>query len=193
MTEKSNSGTSDFRTIIPGYSDEEIINILKKRKLYQKEAAEIAIKEALKRGLIYSEQDLFDEGFQVEPVKFSLFPTIEDKNTQIKIIKSISRSLIISGAIPTIWGFLKLNDGKTIEGGILLVSGILWIYFSAMLIRKASLDIVNSLFVLLFLSVVYFLKLFLKSGTFIFIDIFVTIVVFCLITYGLLFLRRLIQ
>lgn len=191
MAGKSNSIKADFRTTIPEYSDEEILNILRKRKMYQPEAAEMAVQEAIKRGLIHSEQDLFDKDFQAKPMKFLLFPTIEDEKIQIKIRKSISRGLLISGVIPTIWGFLKLYDGKTIEGGILAILGILWIYFSAKLIRKANLSIVNSLFALLLLSVIYIVKLLLNSGTFIFMDVFIPAVIYGLIAYGLLFIRRL--
>ncbi|MBT3383491.1 MAG: hypothetical protein HN778_18840 [Prolixibacteraceae bacterium] len=191
MVEKSNSIKADYRTLIPEYSDEEILKILRKRKLYQPEAAEMAIQEAIKRELIHSEQDLFDKDFQVKPVRFLLFPTIENEKNIIKIRKSISRSLLISGLIPAIWGFLKLYNGKIIEGGVLAVLGVLWIYFSALLIRKADRGNVNSLLALLLLSVIYIVKLLLNPGTFIFMDIFIPAVIYGLISYGLLFLRRL--
>ena len=38
-------------------SDQEIVNILKMRKHYQPEAAQTAVNEALKRGIIHSEDD----------------------------------------------------------------------------------------------------------------------------------------
>ena len=75
MTKKSiaNSNQSDFRSLIPDYNNDELINVLKKRKQYQKEAAEVAIQEAIKRGLIYSEQDLFADEFQDKVNTFSIF------------------------------------------------------------------------------------------------------------------------
>ena len=45
---------ADFRKDIPEYSDERIIEILKQRDHYQAEAAQLAIEEAIKRGIIFS-------------------------------------------------------------------------------------------------------------------------------------------
>ena len=79
MVEKSNNEifNNDFEHIIASYSDEELRKVLKKRKLYRKEAADFAIQEAIKRELIYSEQDLFASEFKHEQEKFSVFPAIE--------------------------------------------------------------------------------------------------------------------
>ena len=77
MVKKSiETNKPDFRSSILNNSDEEILVILKKRKQYQPEAAKLAIQEAIKRGLINSEQDLFSEKFQEQSSKSFLFPII---------------------------------------------------------------------------------------------------------------------
>ena len=86
---------TDFRKDIPEYSDEQLIAILKLRDHYQPEAAKLAVNEALKRGIINSEQDLLAEEYRCEPIKFSLFPEIKKKINRVKIRKSIARSLVL--------------------------------------------------------------------------------------------------
>jgi hypothetical protein len=91
MMEKSNieNQVPEFIKIIAGYTDDELRKVLKKRKLYQKEAAEFAIQEAIRRGIIYSDQDLFAKEFKDEPDKFSIFPSIENEKTSTKFKTSI--------------------------------------------------------------------------------------------------------
>ena len=58
MMEKSNEEYQipEFKRIIASHTDDELRIVLKKRKLYRIEAADFAIQEAIRRGLIYSEQ-----------------------------------------------------------------------------------------------------------------------------------------
>jgi len=85
--------------------------VLKKRKLYQKEAADFAIHEAIRRRMIFSEQDLFAKEYKDEPDKFSIFPIIESEKTSTKFKRSISRSLLILGTLPVVWGVIKIFGG----------------------------------------------------------------------------------
>lgn len=193
MAEKSKveNNKSDFHSSIPDYSNEEILAILKKRKQYQKEAADLALHEAIKRGLIHSEQDLFSEEFKEMPETFSIFPIIENDNYKNKIRKSIARTFIITGVIPLVWGFLKINESQTLEGGLLLVLGIIWIFASSQLIRKGNLQMVNLLFVLFASSIIYIIKLFMAINKPAIMDVFIPVIICLLIFYGILFLRKL--
>ncbi len=188
---KIDKNNADFNTMIPEYNDSEIINILIQRKHYQPGAVDLAIKEAIKRGLINSEQDLFSEEYQVKPLKYSLFPTIESEKNKAKTRKSISRGLILIGLLPVVWGFVKINNEFLIEGGILLLLGIVWILLASKLNRSGNNKIVIFLFVVLLLSSVYIVKILigLKAPTT--MDIFVPVVLYLLVAYGLLFIRRL--
>ncbi len=182
---------SDFRSSIPNYSDEEILTILKKRKQYQHEAATLAIREAIKRGLINSEQDLFSENFQEQPSKSFLFPIIIDNKHKDKIRKSISRILLITGSIPMVWGILEITKSKLTEGVLLILLGAVWIYASAQLMKSVQLKMVNLLFVMLVASVAYIVKILLEMKGLVIMDYFIPIILLSLITYGLLFIRRL--
>lgn len=192
MADKSRvkSNRPDFRSLIPEYNNEEILNVLKKRKQYQKEAADIAIREAIKRGLINSEQDLFAEEFQEKPTEFSIFPTIENNRTRTKIRKSIARVLLISGAVPLIFGTIKINEGQILEGSLLIVLTAIWVYATIQQFKAANLKMINLLFVILAASVIYIIKLFVFFENPVLLDFLIPGILGALITYGLLFIRR---
>ncbi|HKI88930.1 MAG TPA: hypothetical protein VKA38_07890 [Draconibacterium sp.] len=187
-TDKNNK--TDFTTLIPEYQDQEIMEILKKRVYYQPEAADLAIKEAIKRGLIHSEQDLFAEEFRVKPLRYKLFPTIEKEDQKNKIRRSIARGLIITGALPTVWGSIRINDGVIPEGIILVTLGVLWIFLSSRIFRRTEKRIIRLLFILLTLSVIYVTKLLINLKSLVFMDVFVLLFLSGFIVYGLLFLLR---
>jgi len=192
MIKKSiETNKSDFRSSIPNYSDEEIYSILKKRKQYQPEAANLAIKEAIKRGLINSEQDLFSEKFQENPAKSGLFPIISDDKHREKIRKSISRILLITGVIPVFWGSLEIIRSKLVEGILLVLLGAIWIYASAQLTKSFQTKMVNLLFVILIATAAYIVKIMLEMKGLAIMDYFIPVIIFSFITYGLLFIRRL--
>jgi len=187
QTEKYN----DFRTQIPELPDEEIVYILKRRHYYLEEAKKMAIDEAVKRGIINSEQDLFSDEYNVKPVKFSLFPKIEDAENRIKITKSIARVLIISGVLPAVWGIIRLNFGALTEGIVLIVFGATWIFYSAKVMLRFKKTQVWILIVLLLFSSLYFIKIvLLRKGIFVFMDFFIPAVLYLLIVYGLIFLYK---
>lgn len=181
----------DFTKQIPEYSDDEILTILKKRKYYQPEAARLAIDEAIRRGLINSENDLLALEFHVKPLKKSLFPKIEDRTQKKKISKSISRGLLITGIIPLIFGMLKINEGNQVEGSLVTFGGALWMIFASQTIRKVNHAILNMLFALLIVASIYITQLLFRLKSIVFMDIFIVAVVFSLTVYGLMFLKRL--
>lgn len=193
MTKKSIAKTNitDFRSLIPIASDDEIIDILKKRKYYQQEAADLAIHEAIKRGLINSEQDLFAEEFQEKSTAFSWFPVINDTENNTKIRKSIARVLLIIGALPGVWGALEISKSVLIEGILLILLSATWIYISTKLMRVVQKRMVNLLFVMLAASIIYVVKLFSGMKGLVLMDFAIPAILFSLIIYILLFVRRL--
>lgn len=193
MTEKSNeeNQNSEFKQIIANYSDEELRKVLKKRNLYQKEAADFAVGEAIKRGLIYSEQDLFASEFQPEPEKFTLFPTIENDKARAKFRKSITRSLIITGALPMVWGGIKIFKSQSFEGILLFLFGAAWSIISYQLMRSVNAKLINALFFMLILVVAYFVKVFVSVSFLKMIDVLFTAIVIGFIAYSIGFLGRL--
>ncbi len=193
MTEKSNDENQipEFKQIISGYSDEELRKVLKKRKLYQKEAAEFAVEEAIKRGLIFSEQDLFAPEFQHEPEKFTLFPVVENKKAREKFRKSITRSLIILGTLPMVWGGMMIFKTQSIEGILIFLFGVSWSLISFKLMQSVNMKLINFLFLLLIVVVGYFVKIFVTMNYLKWIDVLFSAIVLGFIAYSIGFLGRL--
>ena len=193
MMEKSNDENQnpEFKQIIACYTDDEIRNVLKKRKLYQKEAADFAIQEAIRRGIINSEQDLFASEFNHEPHKFSLFPTIENDKARGKFKKSIARSLVILGGLAMVWGGIKIFKTQSFEGILIFVFGVAWSFTSFQLMRLVNTKLVNFMFVLLGIAVAYLVKIFAASSYVKTFDIIFTVVSVGFIFYGIGFLGKL--
>ena len=80
-----------FKTLIPEYSDAELIKILKVRDHYQSEAIAIAVEEAIKRGIINSEQDLLAKEFREAPLLL--------KNSFSRLLKMISSGKKLAKAL----------------------------------------------------------------------------------------------
>jgi hypothetical protein len=195
MTEKSNDENQvpEFKIIIAGYSDEELRKVLKKRKLYQKEAADFAIQEAIRRGIIYSEQDLFAKEYKDEPEKFSLFPIIENEKARAKFKKSISRSLLIIGVLPVVWGGIKIWGGFQIEGVLIFIFGAAWSFTSFQLMRleKPGLKLIYLMFLMVLLASGYFIRNFVLSNSLTRIDILITAIGLGFVLYAVGFLGSL--
>lgn len=182
--------SADFKTNIPEYSDEQIIEILKQRDYYQPEAAKLAINEAIKRGIIFSEQDLFADEYKVEELRFSMIPKIVKPENKEKIRKSIARSLVICGVMPLVFGLLKLNSGNTVEGGLILLLGLTWMFCSAQLVKSYQSVFVFVLLAASIVSFIYILFNILLAKSFVFMDVFIPVSLVLLIVYGLFFLKR---
>jgi len=195
MMEKSNDENQvpGFKKIIAGYSDEELRKVLKKRKLYQKEAADFAIHEAIRRRMIFSEQDLFAKEYKDEPDKFSIFPIIESEKTSTKFKRSISRSLLILGTLPVVWGVIKIFGGYRIEGILIFVFGIAWSFtaFRVMRIANPGLKLIYLLFAMAVFATGYIIRNFAVSNSITRIDILITAIGLGFVLYAIGFLGSL--
>jgi len=193
MMENSNGDVNvpEFKKIIAGYTDEELRRVLKKRKLYQKEAADFAIQEAMRRGLIFSEQDLFASEFKEEPTGFSLFPTIENEKARGKFKKSIARSLLILGVLSVVWGGIKIFETQDIEGVLIFIFGAAWSFTSFQLMRSNDIKLVYFMFFLLVLLVAYLVKIIITAHSLTTIDVLVMVITVGFVFYGIGFLSKL--
>lgn len=190
MFKRNSKINADYKKDIPEYSDERITEILRQRDHYLPEAAKLAIEEAIKRGIIFSEQDLFADEYKVEELQTSIFPKIKKPENQQKIRKSIARSLVLCGVMPVVLGMVQTNKGNPIEGGLILLFGLLWIYFSSQLIKAYHKLFVFSLISASALSLAYIYTKLILAGISAFFDFSLPAALFLLIIYGLLFLKR---
>lgn len=193
MPEKSKTAKQkiSFEEVMGEKNDDQLKEVLRKRRYYQADAVQVAIHEAVDRGLIGSEDDLVGPEFREEPIKRKFIPEIENEHLRAKIRKSIARGMLIAGILPTIWGYVRLNAGHGGEGMALLAFGITWIGFSARLIRGVSQNAVKILFALVVVSLVYVGRMFLTQPRFVFMDVFIIVVLYFLLFYGLAFITRL--
>lgn len=180
----------NFREDIPNYSDEQLTEVLKLRDHYQPEAAQLAIDEALKRGIIHSEQDLFSEEFRNEDINFSLFPTIRKNQNRIKIRRSIARNMVICSVLPVVFGLIEMKTRNSWEGATILLFGLLWLYCSAQLVKVFSAIYVRCLKVGTVLAVLYIVYRLVAANKYVYMDFFLVFAIAGLLFYGLEFLAR---
>ena len=182
---------TDFAEKMEALSDADLTDVLRKRNLYQDAAAKEAIRLAIERGIIQSELDLSGPDFREKKLKRQLFPEIEDENIRNKIRRSISRGFILAGSLPGILAVIRLTRGSQTEGILLLVFAVAWLGSSVWLFRVFSRHAFLILTGLLILSLVYILKLLFSWPANHIMDKFIVVMLYLLITYGLLYIRRL--
>jgi hypothetical protein len=174
-------------------SDSELQTALKKRKLYQPEAAEQLVKEALLRGVIRNEQDLLLPEFEAPASKFSLFPVPDSLVTREKTIKSLMRTLMIAGIMPVYHGITKLTLDKYTEGIGLISLGVFWFALAWFIMEKKETKLITPMIILTLLSIVYAGRIMFYIGQLNWIDVLVPAVLWIFIFYALTFTRILLR
>jgi len=126
-----NDKGNSFEYRLKEVSDEEIVSILRYRNHFQPQAVKDAIKEALKRGIISSIDDLELDEFKPQsiPAK-SLFPISSIEGQNIAIFKSLSRICYGFGIIPFIFGILEIANKRVTIGFFSLIIGISIVYIT---------------------------------------------------------------
>ena len=191
LNSNSTEQKTDFAETMAEMSNEQLVEVLKKRNLYQEAAAKQAIHEAIKRGIIHSEEDLIGPEFREKKLRRQLFPAIENEKIRNKIRRSISRGLFLAGSLPAILGVIRLTRGNQPEGILLLVFAAIWLGASVWLFRKFSRIAFNVLAGLGLLSLVYALKQFFTPPGYSVMDKFIVVMLYLLIAYGLAYIYRL--
>ena len=192
---KENSNTENqsehFREVMQRHSDEELIKVLKKRKQYQPEAAKQAIAEAIKRGIINSEQDLFSEKFAEIPVKTRLFPEIENPVVRKKVRSSISRSLLLVGVIPLVWSLARWNINTLPLSLMVLSFSLVWMSISVGLLVSKNVRFAYGLLFLLVPGLIFLVRMMLQNRFLLAYEIVVPVLLTVLILYGVGYLHKL--
>ena len=178
-----------YEELIPKYSEEELLNVLRKRSYYTKEAADLAIQEAIKRGIINSEQDLFSEKFKEEKLQFSWFPVPQNKEARHKLRRSIIRSMVGAGLIPLVFGAYQIYRGYGEHNEIYVTFGLLWIVLSILLKRNKIGSIILFLGIADLAAAAYLLYMILVSGHAV-IECFIVLTISLMVLYGLIFLSK---
>lgn len=175
------------------YSDEEILDILRKIRLYEPPAQRMAIDEAIRRKLIHSEQDLYSESFRAPRLKFTLFPSPDRKQTVLRIIRSMSRALLIAGVIPVIFGILKFQVAKFGEGSALVLTGLIWITSAWMVYTRQDQRYWSPLLIIALLSAAYVARILILLKGLRTMDYVIPGILFLVVFYCLFYLRFLLR
>lgn len=184
----------DFYEQYINKTDAEILEILKNREDYQDLAVAAAIRIALERKLIYSEQDLFAPEFQyVKRNRNKLFPEISNVYHRQKLAGSIFRFLYVISFLPAIFGFLKYAEGQLYYTYIGFGVSLIWFLLCFLLYKTRKIVVLIPMFILLFsILVIIGLNIF-KSASFHVLD-FVILMIFTFLTvYLLILLKKIIQ
>jgi hypothetical protein len=176
------------------FSDSQIKEILKNHKNYQETAVTAAVKIAIERGLINSEQDLLAPEYQYQPTfGFSVFPRITNDYQYKKVVASIFRVLFFLSFLPIIFGAIKYAEGQLNMTYVGVGLGLIWLILSFLLLKTKNVMILVSqiiLLILVFFGVGY--RLFIQE-TFNVLDLLMLIVGTLLPIYFLLYLKTLNQ
>lgn len=183
-----------FYDLYTTYSDQQIKTILKNHHDYQESAVTAAIKIAIERELIHSDQDLMAPEYQNKtPRKFTAFPEISDAYQHKKVVASIFRVLFLVSFIPIVFGIIKYAEGELHFTYMGLGLGVLWLVLTFILQKTKKLIFVFiQLILLLPISVILGVRL-TSQKIFPATDMLVLIILTSLVIYFLLYLKKLIQ
>jgi hypothetical protein len=130
FTDDKNNGNS-YEYHLRSLSNEEIISILRFREHYQKHTVNAVIKEALKRGIINSINDLELDEFQAQPLPPKrLFPIGYTAMQNIAIFKSLCRLFYGFGILPIVYGISLLLGQFFFWGGVAILLGCIIIFMA---------------------------------------------------------------
>lgn len=197
MTNTDSNSRTSFAAFIERYSklsDDQLLDILKNQKDYQENARNAAVKIAIERQLINSENDLFSSEFQsTNESKTTAFPTVENEVQAKRLNGSIFRVLFIISVIPLIYASLKFAGGmvnQAILGGI---AGIMWISGIFLLKKTRNALYLIPLFGLLVLVASYTALQIIELKPVKIADVFVLILGTLLVAYFLFYAKLLIK
>lgn len=193
-SDQNNYGLMNFYERYETFPDDRILEILRNHKNYQDAAVNAAVKIAVERQLIHSEQDLLSPEFQNQKkVGFTPFPLIENIYHRQRLIASIFRFLYVFSLVPFIYGFLKYGEGFIDQTYLGIGVGLAWLIFSILLNKTRKMIVFIPLFALLFaVGVLTGLKVF-AAATLPILDLVMFFVGILLPAYLMLYLRILIR
>ena len=193
IREDQQSSTDKFAERYSRLSDEEIITILKKRNLYQPAAAKAAVDEAIKRGIIYSEQDLFSNHFKPHQLKFSFFPLPDDINVKTKLRKSLTRILFFTGLLPLIEGIFKIIQHENGKAILMIAAAFVWTALAWGFHKTGRAIFYFALLAFVFVATSYLTGYLLNRNRLPFMDIFVAVILIGIVAYLITYLYFLVK
>ena len=191
--QKSNSPIS-FYERYAGFSDHQIKEVLKNHKNYQEKAVDAAIKIAIERELIHSEQDLLAPEYQSQKtIGLSVFPEITIVYQYKKVVASIFRIVFLASLVPIIFGILKYPEGQLNMAFMGVGLGLIWLTFTFILFKTRKL-------IFLYIQILMLMLVFMGLGNRLFhqeilrvTDIVIMVIGIMMLLYLLLYLKKLIQ
>lgn len=127
----------ELKERIGNLTDEALIDLLRQRNAYEPVAVEVAIEEAIKRGVLQSEADLDLAQFVVsEKSAKSIFPHLTTALQFSKVFSSLTRMLYLIAVVPLVIGLLELTESNFNEAAFLLLIGGSWLTLSVLLARQ---------------------------------------------------------
>jgi hypothetical protein len=183
-----------LETIYRNYTDEQLREVLIKRKNYRPEAVELAVKLAIERGLIHSEQDLIAPEFQDHSKRaFTLFPDIQNEQSRKRTHDSAFRVLFIAGVVPLAFGAIRFAEGNLPLTILSVVAGLVWegLLFALLKMKKTFWVFLLQLWLtIVLIGAVAQIG---QTNQITFTDAFITGVFYLMATYLLFFIRKLIK
>ena len=183
-----------FQERYSDYSDNQIMEILKKNKDYKESAVSAAVQIAIERQLIHSEQDLMAPEFQsVTPGGVKIFPVITNPYHYKKTVASIFRVLFIVGFMPLIFGVMKYAEGKINITVFALIIGSVWLLLTYFLLRTKRILILvlqTNMLILTSIGIGYTL---INQEVFHRVDMVMLVIGSLITIYLMLYLKKLIQ
>lgn len=194
MNNSDPDGPTSFYERYADFTDSQIKEILRNHRNYQESAVTAAVKIAIERGLIHSEQDLLGPEYQSVPsAGLSIFPEITDAYQYKKVVASIFRVLFFMALIPIIFGALKYSEGQLNMTYIGAGLGIIWAILTFLLLKTEKMFIANIQIVLILLALFGIGYSILLQNTFRVVDLFVLVIGTMLALYFLLYLKHLFR
>lgn len=192
--EQEPDGLSRFYERYTDYTDSQIKAILKNHRNYQEPAIGAAVKIAIERQLIHTEQDLLGPEYQSAPsAGLSVFPEITDAYQYKKVIASIFRVLFFMALIPIIFGALKYSEDQLNMSYIGAGLGIIWVILTFFLLKTEKMFIANIQIVLILLALFGIGYSILLQDTFRIVDLIVLVIGTMLALYFILYLKHLFR
>ena len=186
----NNEGNS-FEYRLKEVSNEEIVSILKFREHYQPQAVKAAIREAIKRGIIESIEDLEKEEFTPQEIQRSLFPISSSKSQNLSLFKSLCRLCYGLGIIPLIFGVLQIPRHQLTMGVIIIIVGLSIIYLTYKLEKEKKLFLSQLLLLFNVPAIGYAIYWISSSKNLSKMDIVVTVIFLIIIFYITIYVNKL--
>jgi len=193
-SDQNADGPLGFYERYSGLSDRQIKEILKNHKNYREPAVTAAVKIAIERGLIHSDQDLLAPEYQSKPsAGLSIFPEITDAYQYKKVVASIFRVLYFVSLLPIIYGVLKYAEGQLYMTFAGVILGLVWLILTYLFFKTERI-MVATIQIILLIFVLFGIGFYIIDQETLQVTDLVILVSGTLITlYLLLFLKKLIQ